>query len=228
MHFAGVVEVDPEVLVVENGLDAVVGGVVAGVLTASGGLDKEILLNFSRASADEDPSVKALAGVFIIRLVVGLVIVDGDGFSLFLKLGVDAGLLGLLVKFRFADGFLNNLEGLVFLLDFLSLGSLVLILVNLGVFVAHGVIVAKVEGADHETLVLGGDFLRCSAVADIGVVPSSNQDGAQGNGEIKGVTILPGEHIGDGRNVQRKLVRLSQLFVIQVAGDELGGAFVVV
>lgn len=185
MHFAGVVEVDPEVLVVENGLDAVVGGVVAGILTASSGLNKEILLNFSRASADEDPSVEALAGVLIIRLVVGLVIVDGDGLSLGLSLGVDSSLLGLLVEFRFADGFLNNLEGLIFLLDFLSLGSLVLVLVNLGVFVAHCIVVAEVEGADHQTLVLGGDLLRSSAVADVGVVPSSNKDGAQGNGEIK-------------------------------------------
>jgi hypothetical protein len=125
-----VIEVHPEVLVVKYGLDRVVGGVISLVLAASGRLDKEILLNFSRASADEDPSVQALAGVLIIRLVVGLVIIDSDSSLLFIMVLLGCTFLGLFIEFRLADRLLNDLESLVFLLLFLPLGCLLFIFVN--------------------------------------------------------------------------------------------------
>ena len=85
MYFTTVVEVHPEVLVVENSLNAVVRRVIGLISTSSGRLNKEILLNFSRSSADENPGMQALASVFIIRLVVGLVIIDSDGLGLFIS-----------------------------------------------------------------------------------------------------------------------------------------------
>jgi hypothetical protein len=44
---AGRVKVDPEVLMVEDGLDRVVRGILDGVLAASGWLNEEGLLDFS-------------------------------------------------------------------------------------------------------------------------------------------------------------------------------------
>jgi len=125
-----VIEVHPEVLVVEDGLDGVVGGVISLVLAASGGLDKEIFLNFSRASADEHPSVQALAGVLIIGLVVGLIVIDGYSSLLFIMVLLGSAFLGLFIELRLADRLLNDLESLVFLLLLLSLGCLLLIFVN--------------------------------------------------------------------------------------------------
>lgn len=191
MHLTGVVEVHPEVLVVEDSLNAVVRGVIGLISTAGGRLDKEILLNFSRSSADKDPGVKALASVFIIRLVVGLVIIDSDGLGFLISKFRLFGFLGFFIELGSTNRLLNNLEGLVFLLNFLAFGSLVLVFVNLRIFITHLVVVAKFKGTDHQAFVLCGDLLGGSSVTDISIVSSTNKDRAEGDGEIKGVSFLP-------------------------------------
>jgi hypothetical protein len=90
-----VVEIYPEVLIVENSFDSVVRRIIAGILATSSRLNEKVLFNFPRASADEDPSMDSLAGVLIIWFVIRLVIVDCNcrlfcsldfGFTFFLSL----------------------------------------------------------------------------------------------------------------------------------------------
>ena len=86
-------------MVVENCFDGVIGGVIAGVLTTSSRFDEKVLLNLPRASADEDPSVNSLAGVFIIRFVIGLVIINSNSRLLVSFYLSFAFFLSLFVKF---------------------------------------------------------------------------------------------------------------------------------
>jgi hypothetical protein len=74
--------------------------------------------------------VQALAGVLIIRLVVGLIVIDGYSSLLFIMVLLGSAFLGLFIELRLADRLLNDLESLVFLLLLLSLGCLLLIFVN--------------------------------------------------------------------------------------------------
>jgi hypothetical protein len=203
MHLTGVVEVDPEVLVVEDSLDGVVRRIVCLVLTASGGLDEEILLNLSRSSADQDPSVESLTSVFIIRLVIGLIVIDSDTLSLFILLRLGSVKFSLFIEFGLTHRLLNNLESFVFLLNFLAFGSLHLVLIDCRIFVAHLIVIAKVERTDHETLVLSGDILRSSSIADISVIPSTNENGTKSNSEIKGISFLPVKNVSDRRDMLR-------------------------
>jgi hypothetical protein len=74
--------------------------------------------------------VQALAGVLIIGLVVGLIVIDGYSSLLFIMVLLGSAFLGLFIELRLADRLLNDLESLVFLLLLLSLGCLLLIFVN--------------------------------------------------------------------------------------------------
>jgi hypothetical protein len=84
MNFPSVVQVNPKVLIVEDSFSAVIRRVIASILASSSRLNEEVFLNFSRSSADKDPSVQALPSVFIIRLVIGLIIINCDGIESFL------------------------------------------------------------------------------------------------------------------------------------------------
>lgn len=158
--------------------------------------------------------MQALTGVFIVRFVVRLVVIDSDSSQLLVVLFLLSGSLSLFIEFGFANRFLNYLEGLVFLLLFLALGCLLFIFIDKGILIAHLVIVTEVEGAHHQTFVLGGDFLRSSAVDHVGIVASANKDRAKSNSEIKRVSFLPVEHISYRRDVLGQLVGLSQFFVV--------------
>jgi len=82
---AGGVEVHPEVLVVEDSLARVVGGVVESVSAAGGWLDEERFFHVAVASENHNPSVDTSAAVRVFGHEVGLVIVDCDLFELGLE-----------------------------------------------------------------------------------------------------------------------------------------------
>lgn len=49
---------------------------VEEVGSSSCGLDEYVVHHVSHSTTDEDPSVEALTGIFIIRLVIWLVVID--------------------------------------------------------------------------------------------------------------------------------------------------------
>jgi hypothetical protein len=49
---------------------------VEEVCTSGSGLDEYVMHHVSHSTTDENPSVEALTGIFIIRLVIWLVIID--------------------------------------------------------------------------------------------------------------------------------------------------------
>ena len=101
VHVANVaagVQVDPEVLVVEGGLNREIGAVFNVVLSASRWLNEKLFVDTAIKFLNKYPGVQAGSSVFVFLLVVGLVIVDSCLFADLLSLFLDLFFFALILE----------------------------------------------------------------------------------------------------------------------------------
>ena len=222
-------QVDPEVLMVEDGLNREVGTAVKLVFAASSRFNKNGPGHLAGAGKNHDPCVDSASAILIFAFVIGLIIVNDllTHFG-FMRFSLQPG-LSFVIKYGFVRlACLNGeaREGAIFLnnLDF----HVLFVFVSVWVFVLHLIFKFGVKGAIHQRLVFSGDGFGCCAIYNKCVVASTDEQRAEHNSDIKAVTCLPLEHVcwrGDGFG---QLVWVIQLFVLKVVRTEGGASLIVV
>jgi len=96
VDFKSRVQVDVEVLVIEDGLDAVVGRFLQLVSAASGWLNEDVLIHLTVRAQDEHPGVDSALAI-LVRLFVVLLVVVNRGLQHLCLLLISRNLRGHLV-----------------------------------------------------------------------------------------------------------------------------------
>lgn len=216
---------------VKDRFNGVVGRVVELVNATSRGLNEDVFVHLTIRAQDQDPSVDASLSILVARLVILLIVVDGD-LSKFLHLAVGSRLICLLAIPDGAVGLLGidgeaSSRGLS--LDLLLLNHLLLVSIVVMIFMLLQIVEISRERAHHVALILRGNLLRRSAIYDISVVTDANEKRGKHNGEVKAIASLPfvksvcwgGNHLG-------QLVGLRELLVLEIVSNELGTVLVVI